>query len=85
MNIQELKELLATDIVTVTFTKKNGERRVMLCTTISEYLPETSSVEHTKPSTTNLVTVWDLEQSAWRSFNFDSIRSIETEYFNYAI
>lgn len=85
MNISELRALLSTDIVTVTFTKKNGDVREMLCTTIADYLPEaTSSGTHSKPSE-EVVTVWDLEQSAWRSFRFDSIKSIFTDYFNYVV
>lgn len=82
MNIDELRKLLSTDIVTVTFTKKDGSRREMICTTISDYLPETS---HSSMPADNLVTVWDLEQAAWRSFKFDSIKSIETDYFNYVV
>ena len=36
------------------------------------------------PSPT-IATVWDLEQNAWRSFKFDSVVSIETDYFNYVV
>lgn len=84
MNIDELRKLLQTDIVTVTFTKKDGSLREMICTTISDYLPEISGNNASIPSDT-LVTVWDLEQAAWRSFKFDSIKSIETDYFNYVV
>lgn len=92
MNIDELRELLKTDIVTVSFIKKDGSKREMICTTISDYLPahETNTdspinfPEHSKPHP-NLVTVWDLEQGGWRSFKFDSITSIETDYFNYVV
>lgn len=83
MNIEELRKLLTTDIVTVTFTKKDGSKREMICTTIPDYLPETGTV-YTKPDP-NVVTVWDLEQNGWRSFRFDSVRSIETDYFNYVV
>lgn len=87
MNIAELRKLLSTDIVTVTFTKKNGELREMLCTTLKEYLPG-EWLDSEKPlvlAETGIVTVWDLEQKGWRSFRFDSIKSIFTDYFNYVV
>lgn len=85
MNIESLKQLLTTDIVTVIFTKKDGSKREMVCTTISDYLPPVSKVEHIKYPSEKLVTVWDLEANGWRSFNFDSVLSIETDYFNYTV
>lgn len=88
MNISELRDLLTKDIVTVTFIKKDGSVREMLCTTMSEYLPkkdnpcaETVFI----PRETDTLTVWDLEQNSWRSFRFDSIKSIFTDYFNYVV
>ena len=86
MTIEELRKLLKTDLVTVTFTKKNGDKRVMLCTLIPSYLPggEAGGSSTSVPSD-SIVTVWDLEQDAWRSFKFDTINSIETEYFNYVV
>lgn len=85
MNIDELRKLLKEDIVTVTFTKKNGDTRVMLCTLIPSYLPGGEGVSSTSVPSDTIVTIWDMEQSAWRSFKFDSIKSIETEYFNYVV
>jgi hypothetical protein len=83
MNISELRELLRTDVATVVFSKKDGTKRTMICTTSSEYLPEAPSVPSVVSPT--VVTVWDLEQSGWRSFRFDSVKSIETDYFNYVV
>ena len=85
MTIEDLRKLLTTDIVTVTFTKKDGSRREMICTTIPDYLPGGGEgISTSKPSET-VVTVWDLEQAAWRSFKFDSIISVDTDYFNYVV
>lgn len=86
MNIEELRKLLTTDIVTITFTKKDGSKREMICTTIPDYLPMPESItgNFAKPSET-VVTVWDLEQNGWRSFRSDSVKSIETDYFNYVV
>lgn len=82
MSIDELRELLRTDIVTVVFTKKDGSKREMVCTTMPDYMPPVSG---TSSSIDSLVTVWDLENVGWRSFKFDSIQSVDTEYFNYVV
>jgi len=83
MDITELRKLLSTDVATVVFSKKDGSKRTMICTTLSEYLPEAPSVPSAVSPT--VVTVWDLEQNGWRSFRFDSVKSIETDYFNYVV
>ena len=85
MNIQELRELLTTDIVTATFTKKDGSRREMICTTMPAHLPGSESSTSTSVVSNTIVTVWDLESAAWRSFKYDSLISIETDYFNYVV
>lgn len=82
MNIEELRKLLSTDIVTVTFTKKDGSKREMVCTTMENYIPPVSG---NSVVSDNLVTVWDLEIQEWRSFKFDSVQSVDTEYFNYVV
>jgi hypothetical protein len=87
MDIEALRELLKTDLVTVVFTKSNGTKREMHCTMLPEYLPAMNEPNPNikyGPSPT-VVTVWDLEQNAWRSFKFDSLLSIETDYFNYVV
>jgi hypothetical protein len=76
VQIEELKELLRNNIVTVSFKKKDGSIREMLCTTMSEYLPEFNGASTTSSSFDNILTVWDLEKNAWRSFKYDSIQSI---------
>jgi hypothetical protein len=87
MNIQELRDMLTKDIVSVSFTKRDGSTREMLCTTMKEYLPGEwlTSEEPLVPASESVVTVWDLEQQGWRSFRFDSIKSIFTDYFNYVV
>ena len=83
MDILELRKLLTQDVVTVSFTKKNGDTREMICTTMQEYLPQASSIS--TPASPEVVTAWDLENNGWRSFRFDSIKSIFTDYFNYVV
>ena len=83
MNIEAIRKLLKTEVVTVVFTKKDGTKREMHCTTISEYLPEIARSITNMPPKEDVVTAWDLEQNAWRSFLLDSIISIETDDFKY--
>lgn len=87
MDINELRDLLKTDLVTVNFTKLDGTKREMHCTTLPEYLPPVKEVNTNikyRPSPV-IITAWDLEQNEWRSFKFDSVLSIETDYFNYVV
>lgn len=84
MNISKLREILRSDVTEVTFTKKNGEKRVMNCTLRSEFLPDMSGSQLSKPND-EVVTVWDTDANGWRSFRMDSILSVNTEYFNYVV
>ena len=65
-----LRDLLKDNIMEVTFTKKDGSERVMICTLIEEYLPSTSG---SSTDYAGLVTVYDLEKQSWRSFREDSV------------
>ena len=63
----------------VTFTKKNGEERTMLCTLMSEFLPETKETEkEDKKVNEEVLAGGDLEKEAWRSFRLDSISNVQT-------
>lgn len=73
----ELSELLHNNVLEVTFTKTNGDRRVMRCTLKEDLLepkPGVTIVEP-KPVQTNFETikVFDLDKSAWRSFRIASV------------
>lgn len=66
--------------VTVTFTKKDGDLRVMNCTLQPELLPPQTTVkESTKKENTNNISVFDLNKNEWRSFVVKNIKRIEFE------
>ena len=75
-----LVDILRHNIVTVTFTKVNGDERVMKCTLRSEMIPNAPTqngelvVEQKQSS--NSVSVWDVESQGWRSFRVASVKSI---------
>lgn len=73
-------KLLQEHVCEVTFTKKNGEQRTMICTLMPEFLPiyETEEGLSTTASKDGIYTVWDLEADAWRSFKADSIISFDS-------
>lgn len=77
-----LIDMLRHNVVVVTFTKTNGTERVMRCTLISEYIPNAPTnngeivLEQKTNSTSNNVSVWDIESNGWRSFRVSSVKSI---------
>lgn len=85
---EELRRDLACKTLSVTFIKKDGSERVMKCTLSPSLLPEIIRVEKTDESGAVIVktrkinediqNVYDLENSAWKSFRFDSITNVET-------
>lgn len=72
-----MKELLRSNIVEVTFTKVNGEKRVMQCTLIESYLPPPSgeTQENTEKTSDTSMPVWDIGANGWRSFRYDNVIS----------
>ena len=64
--------------VTVDFTKKDGTMRTMKCTlqesAIPTYEKKTERVRVTTPDES--LSVVDLEKNEWRSFRYDSIKSV---------
>ncbi len=75
-----LIDMLRHNIVTVTFTKVNGDERVMKCTLRGELIPNAPTrngelvVE--QKSTSNNVSVWDIDANGWRSFRVENVKNI---------
>lgn len=71
----ELYDRMHNEVITVTFKKKTtGELRVMDCTLVKEYLPETTTV---KQWPDRLMVVFDIENEQWRSFYKDTVVKLE--------
>ena len=85
---EQVQHVLRSGIADVFFTKKDGTKRRMLCTTNITLIPEAAQSSDTslnkvqtikrKASDTSLA-VWDLEKDAWRSFRYDSVISFATK------
>ena len=62
----------------ITFTKKDGTERTMLCSLMENIIPDEKkpkNVNRNKPQES--IAVFDLEKQEWRSFRFDSVKSVE--------
>jgi len=75
-----LIDMLRHNVVTVTFTKVNGDERVMKCTLLPDHIPNAPTQNGTlvvegKPAS-NAVAVWDLNAQGWRSFRVASVKNI---------
>lgn len=74
MNRNEIVEQLRNNVCTVTFTKINGEERVMNCTLKEGLVPATQST--TPRGNDNIVNVWNTDINAWRSFRVDTVKEV---------
>lgn len=77
-----LRTVLKTDIVTVTFTKKDGTERVMNCTTNPNVVPKVEIKEGSKPrkESETSIRVFDTDIKEWRSFTIKSIKQLSVEF-----
>ena len=85
----ELKILLAQNVLVVDFTKLNGDKRVMTCTLREDIKPratkdDTMSLKKVREVTEAVVSVWDVNAKGWRSFRYDRVNSVNVveEYKN---
>ena len=70
-----LAGMLEQSIVEVTFTKKDGTERVMNCTLLEDYLPETTGAGRSAGS--DALAVFDVDADGWRSFRWDSVKAVK--------
>lgn len=74
-----LRELLRERVVGITFTKKDGTERVMQATLSENFIPEATNTENsatTRKKSDEALAVWDVEAEGWRSFRWDSVKTI---------
>ena len=72
-----LINLLRSEIVELTFTKKDGTERIMKCTLSEQKIPEENLPKGTERAKSDeAVAVFDLENQGWRSFRWDSLKNI---------
>ena len=64
----ELIEPLKTGIYEVTFTKVNGDRRVMPCTLMEEHMPDQDASKMKEMDDVDRISVWCTDANGWRAF-----------------
>lgn len=76
---EQLKGFLRENVLSVVFTKKDGSERVMECTLRPDLLPvqdeNTESKDKVRTENPDVIQVYDLENSGWRSFRVESVIS----------
>ena len=84
MKRENLIKNLQNKVMKITFTKVNGEERVMECTLQEHMIPETDPANHKENK--EVLPVFDIDKGAWRSFRLDSVTNIEAlEYQDYGV
>lgn len=76
---------LRRNVIEVTFTKVNGEQRIMRCTLMENMLPTSYRVDpqekvnegefHQK--NVDVIAAWDVQSGGWRSFRIDSVTYVQ--------
>jgi hypothetical protein len=72
---ETLKELLQQNVLEIKFKKVNGTERVMHCSLKKGIIPEFESKPSAKikKDNENIISVWDIQKDAFRSFRLDSL------------
>jgi len=86
MNREEYISHLSRGVCTVTFTKVNGDTRVMRCTLDPNFIPtiqapvdiiERELERKENGDSSSVIKVFDLEAISWRSFRVDSVTDFQ--------
>jgi hypothetical protein len=85
INKYRLKEELKKGVVTVVFEKKDGTERTMRATLSDQYIPQVLAEydgQEAKPArqlNDDVQPVWDIDAGGWRSFRYDSVKTLLRE------
>ena len=74
MTKDELRNKFKEGVVAITFEKADGTLRTMNATLNEDIIPK-SDLTGTAKSSDETQTVWDFDNSVWRSFRWDRLKS----------
>ena len=75
---------LQKKVMKITFTKVNGEERIMDCTLQEHMVPPTKYTN--RKQNEEVLPVFDINKGEWRSFRLDSITNIQVlQYQDYGV
>ena len=72
-----LLKILNEQQAVVTFTKLNGDQRVMTCTKSLNIIPKENHPKSNPKAHDTNITVWDMNAKGWRSFVYDRVQKVE--------
>jgi len=84
MEKSKVLELLHTETVDLEFVKKDGSFRAMTATLKADILPAQVDLEEAvqkKAVNPDVMAVFDLINQGWRSFRWDSLKTVNGESF----
>jgi hypothetical protein len=84
MDQSNVVTLMKEGVVTVEFTKVNGEYRKMEATLQADRMPEVvAEIEKKAPKkkSDSSLSVWDINAEGWRSFRWDKLQTVNGEVF----
>ena len=82
-------DLLHSNVMEITFKKKDGEMRTMRCTLKPSLIPKVEPVAESeekktkRKQPTTSIAVWDLDAQGWRSFMIDSVQTFAFDVDNF--
>lgn len=69
--------MLLSNVLEITFTKTNGDIRVMNATLMKEHLPEQKTEIETKPTrNSTAIRCFDVDKQEWRSFRPETVKQV---------
>lgn len=72
-----LRTLLSEQVIAISFIKKDGTVRDMVCTLTSDNIPDEQAPKNSgKAKSDESIAVFDVEKQEWRSFRWDSVTEI---------
>lgn len=81
MITSELRTQLRQRVVQVTFTKVNGDLRIMDCTTNPDLIPPSAwpqgKVEISEDTANRTIRVFDVKAQGWRSFVAENVKEVK--------
>lgn len=76
---------LRKNVIEITFTKVNGDQRIMRCTLMEHMLPATyranpeekASEGEFHQKNPDVIAAWDVQAGGWRSFRIDNVTYVQ--------
>lgn len=79
--VEDLEDVLSSQVVRFMFLKKNGEVRSVLATRRLDKVPSEAQPKGVRTPSPDVLTFWSIEDSAWRSCRRDNVIAVDHENF----